>query len=121
MPTNYSRDEYSTLLNKQYTDLCKIEKSLFEKAKKDTLIDLSQVDILEEMKNQTLMLSGGMSERLKVLGGLQKVSTDENRFMLRKLKSDSLSSIINKEPTIVLDYLNNITKIQIDLLLKAQN
>lgn len=117
---DYSRFEYSTMLTKQYINLCEIQKSLYLKVQKDTLIDFTEIAILEKMKNETIMRSGGMNENSELVGGLQKVDTFENRFIIRKLKNDSIVSIINKEPTIVLEYLNTLTKIQIDLLIKAQ-
>ncbi len=117
---DYSRNEYADVLNKEYIDLCKIEKILYKQAQKDTSIDLTQVNILQEMKERTEVSWGGVNEKHEVIGALKKIDENENRFIIRKLNNDSLSAIINKEPTIVIDYLNTLTKIQIDLLLKEQ-
>jgi hypothetical protein len=117
---DYSRKEYSEMLNKEYNDLCKIENTLYKQAQKDTTINLTQVDILQEMKQNSILNSGGVNENVQVIGALQKVDEGENRFVIRNLKNDSLVAFINKEPTIVIDYLNRLTKIQIDLLLKEK-
>lgn len=115
---DYSRNEYSETLNKEYQDLCKIENTLYQQAQKDTSIDLTQIDILQEMKQSTEIITGGLNENSQVIGALRKVDESENRFIIRKLKNDSLVAIINKEPTNVINYLNTLTKLQIDLLLK---
>lgn len=117
---DYSRNDYLEMMNKEYTDLCKIENTLYKQAQKDTTVDLSQVDILQAMKQNSILNSGGYNENVQVKGSLQKVDEGENRFIIRNLKNDSLAAIINKEPTIVIDYLNRLTKIQIDLLLKEK-
>lgn len=118
---DYSRNEYSDVLNREYQSLCKIEQSLYQKIQKDTSIDLTQIDILQEMKQHTEVSWGGRSENNVVVGALKKIDKNENRFIIRKLNNDSLSAIINKEPTIVIEYLNTLTKIQIDLLLEKHN
>jgi hypothetical protein len=117
---DYSRNDYSEMLNKEYTDLCKIENTLYKQAQKDTTVDLSQVDIVQAMKQNSIVNSGGFNENGQVIGSLQKVDEGENRFIIRNLKDDSLAAVINKEPTIIIDYLNRLTKIQIDLLLKEK-
>lgn len=120
MPKNYSNVEYANVLNKEYIDLCKIEKTLYQQAQRDTSIDLTQVNILQEMKERTEVNWGGVNDKNEVIGALKKIDENENRFIVQKSNSDSLYAIINKEPTSVIEYLNRLTKLQIDLLLKEK-
>lgn len=113
-------EEYKDFLNKEYVDLNRIEYALYSQVIKDSTNDVSTVNTLEEIKKDMVMMSGGYNgDTKRLLGGLNSIYGDEHRF-LRKLKNDSLSAIISKEPPVVIYYLTTMTKLQIDLLLKEQ-
>ena len=121
MPKQLSSDDYAKMLHTEFNDLNKIERKLYNQINKDSSIDLFTINTLENIKNEMMSNTGGYDENMEIIGGLDKIYPEENRFLLRKLKNDSLTFILNKEPRVVLDYLNTLTKIQIDLLLKVHN
>lgn len=119
-PTDFSRAEHLVALNHQYDDLEQIKTTLSKQVAKDTSIDLSKIRTLEEIKTNTIRNNGGINEDGEIIGSLEKMGEEENRFLVRKLQNDSLTAIINQRPVVVIEYLSRLTKLQIDLLLKEK-
>ncbi|HSY62910.1 MAG TPA: hypothetical protein VK796_13590 [Cytophaga sp.] len=115
--SEYSKAEYSEVLNKQYQDLNQIENVLYLSAKKDTLFDLTTVDFISQIKKGEAKINGDGS----VIGSLEKISKIEIKFETKGGIAHSTIDSICKENVITkIEYLNALTKLQIDLLLKEK-
>jgi hypothetical protein len=120
-PKEYSRSQYSEALNKEYQDLSQIKSALYKEAKQDTLLDLTTVDFISNVKNNVINMSGGVEEDGTIAGSLQHFYMEDIKpeFERRKRK-DLIKEIILEKPETVIECLNVLTKLQIDLLLKEK-
>lgn len=119
--SGYTKSEYAIMLNKQYTDLREIEHTLYQQVKKDSSIDLTLVDTLQYFRIETENIAGGLDEKAQVIGSLEKINSRMMENQIKKLANDSLSEVIkNKQPVTVIEYLNTLTRVQIDLLVKGK-
>ena len=122
MPANFNGLEYSHLFKKQYEDLNQIESTLYQNVKNDTLIDLTMIDIIDDIKRNTIVQYGGLKEDGTLQGGRTRIDLKYAEKDLEKLHSDSLTrSIMRQSPSSVIEHVSNLTKLQIDLLLKDKN
>jgi hypothetical protein len=121
LPTHYSTTQYSEALNKQYQDLNQIEHTLYLSAKKDTLFDFTTVDFISQEKAHAIERSGGVEEGGGIVGGLYSFYIEDIEWKFNRNKKGELIDKIKREhPETVIEYLNVLTKLQIDLLLKEK-
>ncbi len=72
MPANYSGSEYREAMQKQYENLVEIKHVLYQQAKKDTLNDLKQVDLIEQTKDYVIKANGGFNGDGTIYRGMSK-------------------------------------------------
>jgi len=120
LPTHYSTTQYSEALNNQYQDLNQIQYALYKNAKKDSLIDVTTIDFISTVKKNKIDMSGGVEEDGMIIGSLHKFYVEDLEWEFRmKKREDLIDKIRSENPETVIEYLNALTKLQIDLLLEV--
>ncbi|WP_018343906.1 hypothetical protein [Cytophaga aurantiaca] len=122
-PDTVNKKEYVTELNEQYISLNKIEYSLYKKAKKDSLVDLSIVNKIASIKLNIIDQHGGMNEDGYIKGSLDRV--DQMRWSedIALLKTDSMPYKLKLKlitSGMLIEHLNALTELQIEILLKEK-
>jgi len=118
--SHVSKIEFKEVLNQEYKTLNQIKYSLCDKSKNDTSIDLSLVNTIEKIKTDAIDRSGGVNEDKLIIGSLHELEPNIINSDLIRLNEDGLAQVRNDkllQCRNVIDYLNTLTKIQIEILL----
>jgi len=120
-PDTVNKKEYVQELNEQYISLNKIEYSLYNKAKKDSLMDLSIVNKIDSIKLNAIDQHGGMNEDGYIKGSIDPVDQMRWSENLALSNTDSIPQKMKLKlmtSGMLIEYLNALTELQIEILLK---
>lgn len=122
-PDTVNKKEYVTELNEQYISLNKIEYSLYKKAEKDNLMDLSIINKIDSIKLNAIDQHGGMNDDGYVKGSVDPVDQLQWSEDMAFSKMEPMSSQMKfklMRSGMLIEYLNALTELQIEILLQEK-